>query len=168
MAEITFKGDPISTNGELPAVGEMAPDFFLTDGNLHDHSLKDYLGKKTLLSIAPSLDTSVCSLMAKKFNRELHEHPEVLAIFISADLPFAQKRFCKDENIENLLFLSMMRSKDFARDYGVLIVDGPLAGLCARGVVVLDEMNLVTYSELVPEIVEEPNYDAALYELLRS
>ncbi|NGX26830.1 MAG: Thiol peroxidase [Chlamydiae bacterium] len=167
MANITLKGNPIKTNGQLPLKGSEAPDFLLVDQELGEHSLKDYQGKRKLLSIVPSLDTSVCSTMAKKFNDAMKEHPEVVALVISADLPFAQKRFCNQENVENVITLSMMRNKDFAKDYGVLIEDGPLAGICARAVVVLDENDQVIYTQLVPEITEEPDYESALAHLLR-
>jgi thioredoxin-dependent peroxiredoxin len=163
MAQVTFKSAPIHTSGDLPKVGSKAPDFLLVDAELKEHSLKDYRGKRKILSIVPSLDTSVCSLSAKKFNQAIKEHPEVQVLVISADSPFAQKRICTQENLNNIRTLSLVRSKDFAKDYGVLIVDGPLAGLCARAVVVLDEHDKVIYTELVPEIAQEPNYDKALH-----
>jgi thiol peroxidase len=167
MAQITLKGNPIHTNGNLPAVGAKASDFTLVDGDLNNRSLKDYKGKRKLLSIVPSLDTSVCSLSTKKFNEKIKSHPEVIVLVVSTDLPFAQKRICGAEGVANITPLSMMRSKDFAKDYGVLITDGPLAGICARSVVVLDENDKVVYTELVPEIAQEPNYDKALEALLR-
>jgi len=166
MAEITLKGKPIHTNGNLPNIGEKAPSFILVDGDLSDRSLDEFRGKKKLLSIVPSLDTSVCALSTKKFNEEVAKHPEITVIVISADLPFAQKRFCGMENIKNILPLSMMRSKDFAKDYGVLIQDGPLKGLSARAILILDEENRVIYKELVKEIAEEPNYEKALHAML--
>lgn len=162
MAKITLKGSPISTNGELPSLKSKAPDFILVDSDLSDRSLKDYKGKHKILSIVPSLDTSVCSLSSKKFNEKAKEHPGLVVLVISADSPFAQKRFCGAEGAANIVALSMMRSKDFAKDYGVLITDGPLAGICARAVVVLDENDTVIYTELVPEIAQEPDYDKAL------
>ncbi len=167
MADITLKGNPIRTNGNLPSVGSKAPDFVLVDGELNDRSLKDYKGRRKLLSIVPSLDTAVCSLSAKKFNEKIKSHPEVTILVISADLPFAQKRMCSAENIANIIPLSMMRSKDFANAYGVLIETGPLAGICARAVVVLDENDKVVYSQQVPEITQEPDYDKALQALLK-
>ncbi len=167
MADITLKGNPIRTNGNLPPIGSKAPDFLLTDGTLKDMSLKDYAGKRKLLSIVPSLDTPTCSLSTKKFNEEIKKHPEVVALVISADLPFAQKRMCAAENVENIIPLSMMRSKDFAKAYGVLIENGPLAGICARAVVVIDEKDLVVYTEQVPEIAQEPDYEMALKALFR-
>ncbi len=166
MSKITLKGNSIHTAGELPAIGQKAPDFKLVDGDLNDKSLKDFKGKRKLISIVPSLDTAVCSLSTKKFNEEFKKHPNFVGIVVSADLPFAQKRACGEE-IKNMVTLSMMRSKDFARDYGILIIDGPLAGVCARGVLVLDENDKVIYRELVPEITQEPDYEKALEALLK-
>ena len=167
MANITLKGNPIHTNGNLPSVGAKAPDFLLVDADLKDRSLKDYGSKRKLISIVPSLDTAVCSLSTKKFNEQIKSHPGVIALVVSADSPFAQKRVCSAENALNIISLSMMRSKDFARDYGVLIESGPLAGFCARAVVVLDENDKVVYTELVPEIAQEPDYDKALAALFK-
>jgi len=166
MAKVTLKGNPISTNGDLPKMGATAPDFVLVDKELNNRTLKDFAGKPKLLNIVPSLDTSTCSISAKKFNEAIKGHPEVTVLVISTDLPFAQSRFCSQENAENIITLSMMRNKDFARDYGVLIQDGPLAGICARSVVVLDKNNKVIYTQLVPEITTEPDYQTALKYLL--
>lgn len=165
MADITLKGNPIRTNGNLPSIGSKAPDFKLVDGGLVERSLKDYEGKRKLLSIVPSLDTPTCSLSTKKFNEQIKAHPEVIALVVSADLPFAQKRMCSAENVANIIPLSMMRSKDFAKSYGVLIENGPLAGICARAVIVLDEKDQIVYTELVPEITKEPDYERALKSL---
>ncbi len=162
MATITLEGNEIHTNGELPAVGSAAPDFKLTTGELADVSLADFAGKKKLLNIVPSLDTGVCATSTKKFNDAAKGRDDVVFLTISADLPFAQGRFCEAENIDAVKTLSMMRDKNFAKDYGVLITDGPLAGITARAVVVLDADNKVAYTELVPEIVQEPDYDKAL------
>lgn len=162
MAAITLKGNPCHTNGELPAVGASAPDFKLTSADLADVSLADYAGKKKLLNIVPSLDTPTCALSTQKFNSAMGARTDSVALVVSADLPFAQKRFCGAEGIDNVLSLSMMRGKSFAKDYGVLITDGPLAGLCARAVVVLDENNQVRYTQLVGEIGDEPDYEPAL------
>jgi thiol peroxidase len=162
MAKITLKGNPIHTNGHLPSIDTKAPPFQLVDQDLNNRSLHDYQGKRKILSIVPSLDTAVCSLSAKKFNEKIKNHPNILVLVISADLPFAQKRMCSAEHVQNIIPLSMMRDKEFAKAYGVLIVDGPLAGICARAVVVLDERDKVIYTELVPEITQEPNYDQAL------
>ena len=162
MAQITFKGNPINTSGHLPAVGQAAPDFKLVANDLKDLTLADFPGKKKLLSIVPSLDTSVCALSTRKFNDHAKTHPDTVILIISADLPFAQKRFCGKEGLSNVATLSMMRSRKFAKDYGVLLEDGPLAGLTARAVLVLDEHNIVRHAELVPEIAQEPDYNAAL------
>lgn len=168
MAKVTLKGNPIHTSGELPQLHSKAPDFLLVDAELNNRSLKDFHGKRKLLYIAPSLDTSVCSLSTKKFNDLAKNHPEVVFLTVSADLPFAQKRFCGLENVKNVITLSMMRSKKFAEDYGILIKDGPLAGIAARAVLVLDEQDKVIYEQLVPEIAQEPDYEKALAVLLRS
>ena len=162
MAKITLQGNEINTNGELPAVGSQAPDFKLVDAELNDRGLADYAGKKKLLNIVPSLDTPVCGTSTKKFNEYSAQHGDTVMLVIAADLPFAMSRFCGAESVENVSTLSIMRSKSFAKDYGVLITDGPLEGITARAVVVLDEDNKVIYSELVPEIAQEPDYDAAI------
>lgn len=166
MAQVKLKGNPIHTNGNLPDIGSQAPDFTLVNSDLADRTLADFKGRRILISIVPSLDTAVCSLSAKKFSNAIAAHPEATVLVVSADLPFAQKRICGSENADNITALSMMRSKDFAKDYGILIQDGPLAGLCARAVVVLDKDGRVAYTELVPEITQEPNYDNALAALL--
>ena len=162
MAHIKHRGNPINTNGELPKVGAPAPDFKLTDVDLCDVSLASFKGKKKLLNIVPSLDTPTCALSTKKFNEHAAKHPNAVMLIVSVDLPFAQKRFCAAENTNNVKTLSMMRDRHFAKDYGVLITDGPLAGITARAIVVIDENDKVKYTELVPEIAQEPNYDAAL------
>lgn len=162
MATITLKGNKITTNGDLPAVGSAAPDLHLVDKDLNDKRLADYKGKKKLLNIVPSLDTPVCATSTKKFNDVARSRNDVVMLIISADLPFAMSRFCSAENTDKVVTLSMMRSKNFAKDYGVLIQDGPLAGITARAVVVLDENDKVVYTELVPEIAQEPDYDKAI------
>lgn len=162
MATVTFQGEPINTNGDLPEVGSQAPDFLLVDKRLKDVSLAAFAGKKKLLNIVPSLDTPVCATSTKKFNDYARDHSDTTMLIISADLPFAQSRFCGNEGLKNVVTLSMMRSRDFARDYGVLIEDGPLASLSARAIVVLDQENKVVYTELVPEIGDEPDYAKAL------
>ncbi|BDG07914.1 thiol peroxidase [Anaeromyxobacter paludicola] len=162
MATVTLKGNPIRTNGELPAVGAAAPDFVLTGGDLKDVSLKDFAGKRKVLNIVPSLDTAVCATSTRRFNEKAGSLGGAVVLVVSADLPFASKRFCTTEGLANVVPLSMMRSKHFAKDYGVMIEDGPLAGLSARAVVVLDERDKVIYRQLVPEIGQEPDYDAAL------
>ena len=161
MAQITLKGNPIHTNGDLPAVGTMAPDFKLTNKDLSDVGLADFAGKYKILSIVPSLDTGVCAESTRKFNRLVADRDDVVVLVISADLPFAQTRFCGAEGIERVHTLSMMRSRNFAKDYGILVQDGPLAGITARGIVVLGADDQVLHTELVPEIGQEPNYDAA-------
>ena len=159
MATITLKGNEIHTSGELPKVGEQAPNFNLTAGDLSEVSLSSYEGKKLVLNILPSLDTAVCQNSTKRFNESASGLEGTKVLVISADLPFAQKRFC---GAENVIPLSEMRDRSFGQSYGVEITDGPLAGLTARAVVVLDANHKVVYNELVPEIAQEPNYDAAL------
>ncbi len=162
MATITFKGNPIHTSGNLPAKGATAPDFKLTKTDLSDVSLKDFAGMKKILNVTPSLDTGVCATSAKKFNEAVSSLGDVVLLNVSADLPFAAGRFCESNGLMNVVALSTFRSPDFAQAYGVRIVDGPLAGLTARAVVVLDAQNKVLHAELVPEIAQEPNYEAAL------
>lgn len=162
MSKITLRGTEIHTNGNLPAVGQQAPDFRLVDKELNDVTLATFPGKKKLLNIVPSLDTPVCSVSTKKFNEKAGKIVDTVFLVISADLPFAMSRFCSSEGTNDVISLSMMRSRNFAKDYGVLIEDGPLAGITARAVVVLDNDNKVLYTELVPEIAQEPDYDKAL------
>lgn len=162
MAKITLKGNPINTLGELPKVGTAAPAFRLTNGDLKDMTLADFKGKKKLLNIFPSIDTPVCAMSTKKFNDHAKANANTVMLMVSADLPFAQGRFCGAENAKNVVTLSMMRDRNFAKDYGVLITDGPLAGITARAVVVIDQNDKVVYTELVPEIAQEPNYEKAL------
>lgn len=162
MATTALQGNPVALSGDLPAVGSAAPDFKLVDKDLGDKTLADFAGKKKLLNIVPSLDTPVCAASTKKFNEAMAGKSDAVALVISADLPFAMGRFCGAEGIDNVVSLSMMRSRSFAKDYGVLIEDGPLAGITARAVVVLDADNKVVYTQLVPEITEEPDYEAAL------
>jgi thiol peroxidase len=160
MATITLKGNPIQTFGELPQQGTAAPAFSLVKADLSEATLNSYAGKK-VLNIFPSIDTPVCAMSVRKFNERAAGKSGVVVLNISADLPFAQKRFCAAEGIKNVETLSSFRST-FARDYGVEITSGPFAGLTARAVLVLDENNHVLHMELVPEIAQEPNYDAAL------
>ena len=161
MADITLKGNPIHTSGDLPAAGSAAPDFQLVDGNLATKGLGDFSGTK-ILNIFPSVDTPVCATSIRKFNEQAASKDGVSVLCISADLPFAQQRFCGAEGIEGVVSLSNFRDSDFGNDYGVTITDGPLAGLLARAVVVVDENGTITHSELVPEIAQEPDYAAAL------
>ncbi|MEZ6013797.1 MAG: thiol peroxidase [Planctomycetota bacterium] len=161
MAQITLKGNPIHTSGELPAVGSAAPALTLVGQDLAEATLATYAGKTRVLNIFPSVDTAVCAMSVRSFNEKAAALSGVVVLNISADLPFAQKRFCGAEGIANAVTLSSFRS-DFADAYGIRITDGPLKGLCGRAVVVIDAAGKVTYSELVPEIAQEPNYDAAL------
>lgn len=162
MAKITLKGNPINTSGDLPEKGQEAPDFTLVKSDLSTLSLSELSGKKVLLNIFPSLDTSVCAASVRKFNQHAASRPNVAVLAISKDLPFAHARFCTTEGISNLTTLSGFRDSDFGRLYGVDITDGPLAGLYARSVVVVGEDGKVIYTQLVPEIGQEPDYDPAL------
>jgi len=161
MAQITLKSNAIHTNGDLPTTGIKAPDFRLVRTDLSEATLETYRGKKKVLNIFPSIDTAVCAMSVRKFHEQAGGRSDAVVLNISADLPFAQKRFCAAEGIENAEGLSTFRS-DFAERYGVRIVDGPLAGLCARAVLVLDANDAILYRELVAEITQEPNYAAAL------
>lgn len=161
MAEVKFKGTPAHTSGELPKVGSPAPDFKLTNGDLKDVTLADFKGKKKILSIAHSLDTGTCADATKRFNEFAKSRPDVMVLIVSADLPFAQARFCSGEGLKNVVTLSMMRDRHFAKDYGVLLTDTPIAGLCARATLVLDENNKVMYAQMGPELTVEPDYDKA-------
>ena len=160
MADITLKGNTIHTSGSLPTVGNAAPKLKLARTDLADVSLDDFPGKK-VLNIFPSVDTPVCATSVRTFNTKASGCGDVTVLNISADLPFAMKRFCGAEGLDKVHALSSFRSS-FAKDYGLQIVDGPLAGLCSRAVMVLDGQNRVVYVEQVPEIAQEPNYDAAL------
>lgn len=162
MATVTLRGNPVSVGGAFLKKGDAAPDFNLTGSDLKDVTLKDYAGKKKVISIVPSLDTPTCAKSTKEFNERAASAANTVVLVVSADLPFAQKRFCGAEGLSNVVSLSTLRGRDFHQRYGVDIQDGPLKGLTARGVVVLDENNKVLHSELVPEIAQEPNYDAAL------
>jgi thiol peroxidase len=162
MARITLKGNPINTKGELPKVGSKAPDFTVTKTDLADVSLKDFSGKKVVLNIFPSIDTSVCQASTRKFNEEVNNYPNAVVVCVSADLPFALNRFCGAEGLKNVVPTSEFRNHSFGEKYGVRIADGPLAGVLSRAVVVLDEQGNIKYTEQVPEITQEPNYAAAL------
>ena len=162
MAKITLKGNPIHTCGDLPKVGTKAPDFVLVKADLSDVTLASFKGKKKILNIVPSLDTGVCATSARKFNEEVKKLSDTVVLTVSEDLPFAQDRFCKAEGIANVIALSDMRKKDFGKKYGVEIVDGPLAGVLSRAIVVLDAGDKVLYTEQVPEIAQEPDYAKAL------
>jgi thiol peroxidase len=162
MANITLRGNAIHTAGELPKVGEKAPDFQLTGSDLKDVSLASYAGKKKILNIVPSLDTPVCQTSTRHFNEDAGKLPNTVVLVISNDLPFAQKRFCTTEGLANVVPLSELRTRDFGAAYGVRISDGPMAGLLSRAVVVVDEHDKVVYTEQVPEIAQEPDYTKAL------
>ncbi len=162
MATIKLKGNSILTIGNLPAVGSTAPDFKLTKTDLSETSLKDFTGKKVVLNIFPSLDTSVCASSVRKFNSELDKLKNTVVLCISRDLPFAHNRFCTTEGLKNVISLSELRDHNFGKSYGVTITDGPMAGLHSRAVVVINESGKIVYSEQVPEITQEPNYEEAL------
>jgi thiol peroxidase len=161
MAQITFHDNPVHTSGDLPAVGQTAPAFSLTAADLSDKTLADFAGKRKVLNIFPSVDTGVCAQSVRTFNQRASSLDNAVVLCISADLPFAQARFCGAEGLDNVVNLSTFRSS-FAADYGVALTDSPLRGLTARAVVVLDENDKVLHSELVAEIANEPDYDAAL------
>lgn len=159
MAKVTFKGNEVNTNGQLPAVGTNAPDFKLVGASLNEISLADYKGKRVVLNIFPSLDTGVCATSVRQFNKWASDKENTVVLCVSKDLPFAQGRFCGAEGLNNVITASDFRYHSFATDYGVLMTDGPLQGLMARSVVAIDEKGKVVYTELVPEIVQEPSYD---------
>lgn len=162
MALVKFKGTDVRIEGRFPSVGSLAPSFRLTGVDLKDIALESFGNKVKIINIVPSLDTSVCALSAVRFNTEIARMQNSVLVNISADLPFAQKRFCEANALKNIVTLSTMRSPNFGRDYGVLIADGPLAGLMSRAVLVLDKANRVVHAELVPDIAHEPDYAAAL------
>jgi len=162
MTAVTLKGNPISVAGNFPKKGDSAAAFALTNKDLKDVTLDDYAGKRKVLNIVPSLDTPVCATSTRIFNAKASELPNTVVLIVSADLPFAMSRFCVAEGLNNVETLSTFRNQDFLTKYGVNITDSPLKGLTARAVVVLDEKNQVIHSELVPEIAQEPNYDAVL------
>lgn len=162
MASITFKGEPLNVGGTFPKIGDTAQSFMLVDKDLNDVSLSQFAGLRKILNILPSLDTPVCATSTRKFNEMVSRLPNTVLLVISADLPFAQSRFCAVENLQNVVTMSTMRGRDFNKIYGVMITDYPLAGLCARAVIVLDENDKVLHAELVSEITSEPDYDAAL------
>lgn len=165
MAQITLQGNPINTIGSLPAINTKAPAFQLTKTDLSEASLNDFAGKRLVLNIFPSIDTGVCATAVRRFNAEAEKLENTAVLCISADLPFAQARFCGAEGLDRVINLSAMRDRKFGEDYGVTITDGPLAGLFSRAVVILDENGTVTYTEQVPEITQEPDYEAALKSL---
>lgn len=162
MAQITLGGNPINTVGDLPAVGSKAADFKLVNEDFSDASLTDYSGKKVILNIFPSIATGICSASVRRFNDEASKLDNTVVLCISRDLPFAQTSFCASEGLKDVINLSDMRNDDFGNDYGVAISSGKWSGLLSRAVVVLDENGTVSYTEQVPEIGQEPNYEAAI------
>ncbi|MFN8672143.1 MAG: thiol peroxidase [Candidatus Sericytochromatia bacterium] len=166
MAKITLKGNPINTAGELPKVGEKAPNFKLTKTDLSDVTLESFEGKRVVLNIFPSVDTAVCASSVRKFNQEASNLNNTIVLCVSKDLPFALKRFCGAEGLENVVPASELRDSSFSDGYGVTILEGGLAGLMSRAIVVVDEKGTVSYTEQVPEIGQEPNYGNVL-ELLK-
>ena len=162
MAQITLKGNPVATVGELPAAGTAAPSFTLVNKDMSEANMADFAGKRIVLNIFPSLDTPVCAASVRRFNLEASSIPDTVVLCISADLPFAHKRFCEVEGIENVVSLSVFRSPEFGNDYGVTITDGPLKGILSRAVVIVDKDGKVIHAEQVPEITQEPDYEAAL------
>jgi thiol peroxidase len=162
MAHITLQGNPIRTAGELPAAGSKAPAFTLTRTDLSDCTLADFAGQSVVLNIFPSIDTSVCAASVRRFNTEASGLPNTVVLCVSADLPFAHQRFCEAEGLKKVIPLSVFRSPEFGKQYGVTIVDGPIAGLLARSIVIINPAGTVIYTEQVPEIAQEPDYEAAL------
>lgn len=162
MATITFKGSPLQTIGTIPSAGNTAPGFSLCNTDLQDVGLDAFAGKKKVISIVPSLDTGICAMSAVRFNKDIGELGDTVVLNISADLPFAAKRFCDAEKLDHIVSLSTFRAPDFGSTYGVTIVEGPLKGILSRAVLVLDQNNQVVYADQVPEIAQEPDYDAVL------
>ena len=162
MAKTALKGNPVETSGALPKVGDVAPEFKLVNSNLEEVKLSDFKGKNVVLNIFPSLDTGVCAASVRKFNKDAGSLENTVVLGISSDLPFAASRFCSMEGVDNTVALSVFRDDDFAKDYGVLLVDGPMRGLTARAVVIVNPEGKVIYNQLVPEITEEPDYNSAI------
>jgi thiol peroxidase len=162
MAKIALKGSPVNTAGNLPAVGSKAPDFKLTKTDLSDVTLKDFAGKKLVINIFPSVDTAVCAMSVRKFNAEVTKTPNTVCLCVSLDLPFAHKRFCAAEGIENVVMTTELRNRSFGEAYGARMTDGALAGLLSRAVVVVDEKGTVIHTQQVPDITQEPDYESAL------
>ena len=161
MAEITLKGNPCNTTGDLPSAEATAPEFTLVAGDLSEKTMADFQGKNIILNIVPSFDTGTCALSVKTFNSKAGQLEDTVVVNISKDLPFAQSRFAEQETIENITFLSDFKTHQFGKDYGLEMVDGPLAGLLSRCVIVIDPNETVLYTEQVPEVADEPNYSAA-------
>ncbi len=168
MAIISFKGEKITTNGNLPKPGTVAPNFTLVSTDLKDVSLSDFRGKNVILSINPSLDTSVCAATARHFNKTVSDLHNTVVLYVTKDLPFAHARFCSVEGIDNVIPLSDFRCSTFSKDYGILIENGALKGLLARAIVVISPNGVVQYTELISEITNEPNYETILSTLSKS
>ncbi len=162
MAKTKFKGAPVNTSGALPRIGCKAKDFLLTDGELKDITIDEFKGKKILMNIFPSIDTGVCAASVRNFNKEASKLKNTVVLGISRDLPFALSRFCGAEGIDKVYTLSELRNRDFGKSYGLEMLDGPLAGLLARAVIIVDTDGKVIYRELVEDITQEPNYKAAI------
>ena len=162
MSKVQFKGTEIKLRGKIPTVGTQAPNFILVKEDLSEVTLESYAGKKKILMVVPSLDTGVCAMQTKKFNEQLASKTDVVALVISSDLPFAMKRFCGAENIKNIISVSDFRYKNVLQAYNLEMTEGPLRGLTARAVFILDTNDVIRYVELVPEVTQEPNYEAAL------
>lgn len=162
MSKTAFKGLPVNTSGNIPVVGSTAPEFVLVKGDLSEVSLSDLKGKNIILNIFPSIDTGVCAASVRKFNKEAASLNNTVVLAVSADLPFAAGRFCSAEGIENVIPASVFRNAEFAEKYGVLMIDGPLKGLLARAVIIINAEGKISYTELVPEITQEPNYQTAI------
>ena len=165
MATITLEGNEIHTVGDLPAVGSDAPAFTLTNGEMGETSLSDFAGKKVVLNIHVAIDTGICAESTRRFNTAAGSLDNTVVLGISNDLPATQARFCGAENLNNVIMLSTFRNPEFGEDYGLTIADGPIRGLTARSVIIIDENGKIAYTEQVPEIVQEPDYDAALTKL---
>ena len=162
MATIKLAGENIKTSGNLPETGTIAPDFYLTGTDMLEASLTDYSGKNVVLNIFPSIDTSVCAASVRRFNKEMSELTDTVVLCVSADLPFAHKRFCEIEGLNNVIPLSVFRNQDFGQNYGVTITSGPLKGLLARAIVIINQQRKIIYTEQVPEIKQDPDFDRAL------
>ncbi|MDR0843684.1 MAG: thiol peroxidase [Tannerella sp.] len=162
MAEVAFKGSKVNTNGVLPKVGTLAPDFTGVKGDLSEITLRSLKGKRVILNVFPSLDTAVCAASVRRFNKEAASLANTVVLAISKDLPFAQGRFCTTEGIDGVVTVSAFRNATFEDNYGMLLIDGPLQGLLTRCVIVVDETGKIIYTELVSEITQEPNYEAAI------
>jgi thiol peroxidase len=162
MAQITLKGNPIETVGELPELGSIAPDFCLVKSDLSEVTLKEFAGKQVVLNIFPSIDTPVCSASVRRFNQLAANFTDTVVLCISADLPFAHQRYCEAEGIENVIVLSVYRDHQFGSEYGVRITTGPIAGMLSRAIVIIDRDGKVVYTQQVPEIGQDPDFESAL------